>query len=76
MPNIIDNFLSQLVSLLGPLSPFAKALSTAALPVAYAIVASIANGKIDSTSLVTALTGVALAVVVYFVPNKAAAAKS
>lgn len=73
MQNELDSFLSQLANLLGPLSPFTKAIVPAALSVATAIVAAIFSlvngGAINSTALVTAGAGLVLSLVVFFLPN-------
>lgn len=65
----IDSLLGQLADLLGPLSPFTKAVVPGALALAVAVVNSIING-IDQTSLLIAGTGLVAALVAYFVPNR------
>lgn len=70
MSNAINNALNQLAGLLGPLSPFTKAVVPAALALATAIVKCVVNGQIDATSITIAATGVALAVVAYLLPNR------
>lgn len=73
MQNTIDNLLTQLATLLGPLSPFTKAVVPAALSFATAAVAAILSlingGPINSTMLVTAGAGLVLSLVVFFLPN-------
>jgi hypothetical protein len=71
MQTAITNLLDQLAGLLGPLSPFAKAIVPAVLAVAVAIINSAFAGKIDGTSLTIAASGLVLALVTYLVPNKA-----
>ena len=68
--SLIDGLLSQLASLLGPLSPFTKAVVPAALALAYAIVNIIVTGTFDASALTAAVGGVLAAVVVYRLPNK------
>lgn len=70
MQNALDNLLSQLAGLLGPLSPFAKAVVPAALALAVAVVASLFAGKVDSTALVIAGSGLVLALVTFLIPNQ------
>lgn len=67
----ITGLLSGLAGLLGPLSPFAKAVVPAGLAVAVAAVNSAFAGKVDTLSLTIAGSGLVLAVVTYLVPNKA-----
>lgn len=73
MQNAIDNFLTELATLLGPLSPFTKAVIPAALSVATAAVAAIFalvnGGAINSTALVTAGAGLVLSLIVFELPN-------
>lgn len=67
----LTQFLTQLASLLGPLSPFTKAVVPATLALAVAVVNSLFAGQIDSTSLTIAGSGLALALVAFLVPNVA-----
>lgn len=75
MTSAINAALVKLAALLGPLSPFTKAVVPAGLALATAIVKSIADGKIDTVSVTIAATGVVLAVLSFLLPNvhKAAA---
>jgi hypothetical protein len=68
--SIIANLLSQLAGLLGPLSPFTKAVVPAALAVVIAAVNSAFAGSIDTVSLTIAGTGLAAALLTFLVPNK------
>jgi hypothetical protein len=70
MPTIINNLLDQLAGLLGPLSPFAKAVVPAILAVAVAAVNSAFAGKIDATSLAIAGSGLVLALITFLIPNR------
>ena len=72
MQNALDQALDQLASLLGPLSPFTKAIVPAALALATTIVKCVFDGKVDATSLTIGGCGLVLALVVYLIPNKAA----
>ncbi|MGH2870434.1 MAG: hypothetical protein ACRDNK_23055 [Solirubrobacteraceae bacterium] len=69
MSDAINTALAKLAALLGPLSPFTKAVVPAALALATAIVKSFADGRIDATSVTIAASGVALAIVAYLLPN-------
>ena len=70
MQSAITGLLDNLASLLGPLSPFTKAIVPAVLALATAAVKSIANGHIDKVSLTIAASGLVLALVTYLLPNK------
>lgn len=70
MQNAITQLLDNLAGLLGPLSPFTKAIVPAALALATAIVTSLFAGSIDATSLTIAGSGLVLALVTYLLPNK------
>ena len=67
---IIDSLLSSLADVLGPLSPFTKAVVPAGLALAYAIVNVIVTGTVDASALTAAVGGVVLAVLVFLLPNK------
>ena len=54
---------------LGALGPFMKAIAPAVLALVGAGVNALATGSIDKQTLVIAITGVAAAIVTYFVPN-------
>jgi hypothetical protein len=72
MPNeqsVITGLLTKLASILGPLSPFAKAVVPAVLAVAIAAINSAFAGKIDTVSLTIAGSGLVLALVAYLIPN-------
>lgn len=69
MQNLINPLLTQLASILGPLSPFTKAVVPAALALAYAVVNVIVTGTIDASSLTAAVGGLIVAVLVYELPN-------
>ncbi len=73
MQNAIDNVLTELATLLGPLSPFTKAVVPAALSLATAAVAAIFalvnGGPINSTALITAGAGLLLSLIVFELPN-------
>jgi hypothetical protein len=65
----LTQFLTQLASLLGPLSPFTKAIVPAALALIVAIVNSLFAGTIDTVSITIAASGVVLALVTFLLPN-------
>lgn len=67
--SVITQLLTQLASILGPLSPFAKAIVPAALALVVAVVNCLFSGSIDSLSLTIAGSGLVLALVTYLVPN-------
>lgn len=67
--NAITQFLNQLAGLLGPLSPFSKAIVPAALALVVAVVNSVFAGAIDTVSLTIAGSGLVLALVTFLVPN-------
>jgi hypothetical protein len=69
--NALTQFLTQLATLLGPLSPFTKAVVPAALALVVAVVNSIFAGSIDTVSITIAASGVVLALVTFLVPNVA-----
>lgn len=74
MPNeqsVITQLLTSLAGLLGPLSPFAKAIVPAVLAVVVAAVNSAFAGKVDTLSLTIAGSGLVLALVAYLIPNVA-----
>lgn len=59
----------------GSLSPFMKAIAPALLALIGAGVNALVTGSIDKQTLVIAITGVAAAIVTYFVPNSQKPAK-
>lgn len=67
--SIIDQFLSQLAGLLGPLSPFTKAVVPAVLGLAYAVINVIVTGTLNASALTAAIGAVVLAVLVFELPN-------
>jgi hypothetical protein len=67
--SVITHLLTSLASILGPLSPFAKAVVPAVLAVVVAGVNSAFAGKVDTVSLTIAGSGLVLALVAYLVPN-------
>lgn len=69
--SIITGLLTKLAGILGPLSPFAKAVVPAVLAVVVAAVNSAFAGKVDTVSLTIAGSGLVLALVAYLVPNVA-----
>ena len=71
----ITQALTQLATLLGPLSPFTKAIVPAGLALAVAVVNSLFAGAIDTVSITVAASGLVLAGVAFLVPNVAKAAK-
>lgn len=71
----ITQALTQLASLLGPLSPFTKAIVPAGLALAVALVNSLFAGSIDTVSITVAASGLGLALVAFLVPNVAKAPK-
>lgn len=75
MQPAVNSFLDQLAALLGPLSPFTKAIVPAALALAVAIVNSLFAGAVDAVSITIAASGLVLALVTYLVPNKPAPVK-
>jgi len=68
---VLTQLLTALASILGPLSPFAKAIVPATLAVVVAAVNSVFAGKIDTLSLTIAGSGLVLALVTYLIPNVA-----
>lgn len=75
MKSALISLLDRVAGLLGPLSPFTKAVVPAALSVAVAVVDSLFAGKINTVSLTIAATGLLLAAVAYLLPNKPKIAK-
>jgi len=65
----VTQLLDNLANVLGPLSPFTKAIVPAALAIAVAVVKCAFNGAVDATSLTIAGSALVLALVVYLVPN-------
>lgn len=65
----INGTLTQLARLLGPLSPFAKAIVPAVLSLAELAVNAIFAHSIDGAELGAALSGLVLAGGVYLIPN-------
>lgn len=51
------------------LTPFDKAIAPALTALIGALVTIVISGKINTTTLTVAITGVALAALTYFVPN-------
>lgn len=70
MPNAITTLLDELAALLGPLSPFTKAVVPAGLAVAVAVVNSLFAGAINTVSITIAASGLILALVAFVLPNK------
>ncbi len=69
--SVITQLLTALASLLGPLSPFAKAIVPAGLALVVAVVNSLFAGSVNTLSLTIAGSGLVLALVAYLVPNLA-----
>lgn len=73
LTGVINASLAALASLLGPLSPFTKAVVPASLGLATALVAAIvslaSHQAINVNALVGAGTAEVLAVLAYFLPN-------
>lgn len=69
MNKVVNQQLAAFASLLGPLSPFTKAVVPAALSLAVAIANSLFAGSIDATSVTVAASGLGLAAVAYLLPN-------
>ena len=75
MQNALTNLLTQLAGMLGPLSPFTKAVVPGGLALAVAVVNSLFAGSINTVSITVAASGLGLALVAYLVPNVAKAPK-
>jgi hypothetical protein len=73
MSNALQGLLSVLAGAVGTLSPIAKAVVAAVLPLATSLVNMALTGSFDTTSIVVLACGAASALLVYFVPNKAQA---
>lgn len=71
MKQAIINLLDSIAGLLGPLSPFAKAIVPAVLAVLVVVVNAIFTGGVNTTDLDTAIAGLVAAIVTFLVPNKA-----
>lgn len=74
MQNALQGLLKQLLSLVSDLSPMAKAVVAAVLPLASALLNMALSGSFNTTSIVTLATGAVSAIAVYVVPNKPKAA--
>jgi hypothetical protein len=74
MPNALQGLLSQLASIVAGLSPVAKTVVAAVLPLASALLNMALAGSFNTTSIVVLVTGAIAALAVYVVPNKAKAA--
>lgn len=70
MKNAILSLLDSIAALLGPLSPFAKAVVPAVLAVAVVVVNAIFTGGLDSADLTKALSLLVAAIVTFLIPNK------
>jgi hypothetical protein len=73
MPNALQGLLSQLASIVAGLSPVAKTVVAAVLPLASALLNMALAGSFNTTSIVVLVTGAIAALAVYVVPNKAKA---
>lgn len=73
LAGLIDGLLTAIASMLGPLSPFTKAVVPAALGLATALVAAIvslvSHQAINADALIGAGTAEIIAVLGYFLPN-------
>lgn len=70
--NTANTFLDALANLLGPLSPFTKAIVPAALSLVVAVVDGLIAGAVNTSSVAIAGTGLVLALVAFLVPNRPA----
>lgn len=75
MSSPINALIGQIFAALSTLSPFAKAVSTAATALVSSLVNMAFAGSFDTTSIVVLGCGLLGAVVAYLVPNKPAPAK-
>ena len=66
---LVDGLIQNLVSALGPLAPYAKAVVTAAGGLATSLANWAISGSFNALSITSAAGGVVLALVVYEVPN-------
>lgn len=72
MQNAVQGAITALTSILSRLSPVAKAVVAAVLPLVSALVNMAFAGSFDTTSIVVLATGAVSALAVYLVPNHAA----
>ena len=71
MTNALQGLLSTLAGIVGGLSPVAKAVVAALLPLASALLNMVLAGSFNTTSIVVLATGAIAALAVYLVPNRA-----
>ena len=71
MQNALQGLLSTLANIVSGLSPIAKAVVAAALPLASALLNMALAGSFNTTSIVVLATGAISALAVYLVPNRA-----
>lgn len=72
MQSAIQGLLSTVAGIVGGLSPVAKAVVAAVLPLASALLNMVLAGSFNTTSIVVLATGALAALAVYRVPNKTA----
>lgn len=72
--SILDDFVNAVSGLLGPLSPFTKAVVPSASLEATALVNWLIAGSFNSVSITSAAAGLVVGVLGYLLPNKSKAA--
>lgn len=70
MQNAIDQLLATIGMIVSTLSPLAKAIVAAVLPVISALVNMAIAGSFNTTSIIVLVTGAITAMAVYLVQNK------
>jgi hypothetical protein len=74
MQSALDSLVATIAGVISGLSPAAKAIVAAVVPLITALVNMALAGSFDTTSIVVLATGALGAVLVYLVPNRAKAA--
>ncbi len=72
MTNALQGLLSTIGGIIAGLSPIAKTIVAAVLPLASALLNMVLAGNFNTTSIVVLVTGAVAALAVYLVPNRAA----
>lgn len=70
MPQALQGLLDTVAGIVGGLSPLAKTIVAAVLPLVSSLLNMVLAGSFDTTSIVVLATGAIAALAVYFVPNK------
>lgn len=73
MQTALQGLLSAVANIVSGLSPLAKAIVAAALPLASSVLNMVIAGSFNTTSIVVLATGAVSALAVFIVPNKAKA---